>query len=313
MYKISALRLYLASVVGLILSGSQIGSVRASDADTLKQAGLIGEWAVECRLPVGVTNPHSSFYVDGNGRAHIVSDNGVNKLKSEITEARAIATGRIGYKIATQGITYEVVLEKHEERYRGLSSIGNDGKTYVRNGLLLNLNWGMPWFEKCPPNISEDTQLKAKMADAWAACSRSSDTNRSISGCTELLAIQPKNPIGYYYRGSTFSKSNQPELALADYAKVIEFDPLFAPAYNNRASILSRQGRFGEAFQDAERATALNPSEAAFIDTRGRIYEGLGQREKAIADYRRALSLLAPNHREAQGIKDRIVQLGGAP
>jgi tetratricopeptide (TPR) repeat protein len=313
MYKISALRLYAVPAVGLILSCSQTAPVRASGADTLKQAGLIGEWAVECKLPVGVTNPHASFYIDENGRAFVVSGNDVNKLKGEVTEARAIATDRIGYKLAAQGITYEIVLEKRGERYRGLSSIGSDGKTYVRYGFMLNFNWGMQWLEKCPPNVSEDTQLKATMADAWAACRQSLDSERSISGCTKLLAIQPKNPFAHYYRGLTFSKSNQPEPALADYSKAIEFDPLFALAYNSRALILSRQGRFEEAFTDAERATALNLSEAAFIDTRARIYEGLDQREKAIADYRHALSLLPPNHREAQGIKDRIVQLGAAP
>src|SRR5262249_30087234 len=141
-YKISALRLYRALAVCLILSCSQIGSVRASDADTLRQVGLIGEWAVECRLPVGVTNPHASFSIDENGRTFAVSDNGVNKSQSEITDARAIATDRIGYKQATKGIIYEIVLEKRGERYRSLRSVGSDGKTYVRNGFMLNFNWG---------------------------------------------------------------------------------------------------------------------------------------------------------------------------
>jgi len=58
----------------------------------------------------------------------------------------------------------------------------------------------------------------------------------AIDILTAAIAIHPQNAINYNNRGLFYFKSGQHPLALADYTKALQLDPLLSEAYNNRAN-----------------------------------------------------------------------------
>jgi tetratricopeptide (TPR) repeat protein len=80
---------------------------------------------------------------------------------------------------------------------------------------------------------------------------------------------------------------------IADFTKVIEFNPKDAPAYNNRGLAYAKgKKQYKKAFADFNKAIGLDPDFAEAYDNRGIAYRVMdNDREKACADWRRACEL----------------------
>src|SRR5262249_55252011 len=68
--------------------------------------------------------------------------------------------------------------------------------------------------------------------------------------------------------------------AVAEYRKAIDADPHFAPAYNNLADELARQGKLEEAEQEYRLSLAQRPSPAVYIALAG-VLRKLGRTDEA--------------------------------
>jgi tetratricopeptide (TPR) repeat protein len=86
-----------------------------------------------------------------------------------------------------------------------------------------------------------------------------------------------------------------------------------SPAELNRQAVQAMlQGRLHDAKDLYTRAARLAPNDAAAQRGLGLVHERLGNRDAAIQAYRRAL-VLAPQGREAESMRARLIKLGAAP
>ena len=96
---------------------------------------------------------------------------------------------------------------------------------------------------------------------------------------------------------------------MADYNKALKIDPKCQYAYNGRAWLRYKAGKYSEALADAQRAIHLLPENPGNWDMRGHILEALGRRDQAIADFRHAL-VFSP---DVPSPKAALKRLGASP
>lgn len=85
------------------------------------------------------------------------------------------------------------------------------------------------------------------------------------------------------------------DMAIAEYTKVLEFDPDLYLVYLNRGRLFWRKGEQERAKEDFSRAIKLEPNVAITYICRGDIYFDQGDIGSAREDYRKALELAPAN------------------
>jgi TolB-like protein/DNA-binding SARP family transcriptional activator/Tfp pilus assembly protein PilF len=78
---------------------------------------------------------------------------------------------------------------------------------------------------------------------------------------TKVLNANPRSHMGIYYRGLLHKLRGEPQDALAQFTKVLEMNPSFAPAYANVGHVMSRAGRPDEALEHVRYAIRLSPKD----------------------------------------------------
>jgi len=68
-----------------------------------------------------------------------------------------------------------------------------------------------------------------------------------IAALTEILALDPANSFARYGLGMEHLSQQRPDAALAEFAKVIEHNQDYVPAYQMSAQTLARMNRTEEA------------------------------------------------------------------
>jgi tetratricopeptide (TPR) repeat protein len=76
---------------------------------------------------------------------------------------------------------------------------------------------------------------------------------------------------------------------LTHWDKVIQWNPDYAEAYDNRGLAYFSQGDFERAIADYDKAIQLKPDFAVAYGHRGTAYQQQGQRDRAMDDFRKAL------------------------
>ena len=121
----------------------------------------------------------------------------------------------------------------------------------------------------------------------------SSDNDRRIAGCTEL--IERSGVAGqllgsaYAMRALAYSLKGLYDTAIADYDEAIRLVPDFAVALNNRAWAYFKSGRPEAGLPDVERSLELQPTSPHAYDTRAHIRQATGNPSGAISDYDAAM------------------------
>lgn len=129
-----------------------------------------------------------------------------------------------------------------------------------------------------------------------------SDPDRSIAGCTAIIANQEQTKanwaLAYYNRGLSYRRKGDIDRAIADYSKAITLNPRDADFYTNRGIAYSIKGNVDRAIADYGKAIALKPDYADAFYNRGNAYSIKGKVDRAIADYGKAIAL-KPDHAAA--------------
>jgi len=68
-----------------------------------------------------------------------------------------------------------------------------------------------------------------------------------IAALTEILELDPTNAFARYGLAMEHLSQNQPDAALAEFARTIEHNPDYVPAYQMSAQTLARANRSEEA------------------------------------------------------------------
>jgi len=160
--------------------------------------------------------------------------------------------------------------------------------------------------------------LALSATGAWgdmdADCKQSSDPDRRIRGCTQIIERGKRErreyrAIAYNNRGLAYQEKGEVDRAVADFTTAIKFSPNDARVYSNRGSAYATKGELDRAIANLSKAIALNPKYADAYNSRGVAYAKKDDREQAIADYRTALEIDPSN----QLSKDNLKVLGVTP
>jgi len=119
--------------------------------------------------------------------------------------------------------------------------------------------------------------------------------NKNYEEClTFLNGVIEKEPNfteAYNNRGNVYSELNQLETAIKDYNKAIELNPNNAGAYYNRGNAHRNLNQYANAIGDYSKAIENNPKFAVAYGNRGVTYVWLNRYEKAFKDYEKAIEL----------------------
>ncbi len=150
--------------------------------------------------------------------------------------------------------------------------------------------------------------------DMDADCKQSSDPDRRIRGCTQIIErgkreTREYRAIAYNNRGLAYQEKGEVDRAIANFTTAIKFSPNDARVYSNRGSAYATKGELDRAIANLSKAIALNPKYADAYNSRGVANAKKGDKEQAIADFRKALKI-NPSDQDA---KDNLKRLGVTP
>lgn len=91
--------------------------------------------------------------------------------------------------------------------------------------------------------------------------------------------------------GVAYSKLDDLEMAIKQFQRVIEIDPLHASGYNNLGSMYAKQGRYADAFKVLLRAQELDPLHAGSYHNMGSAYALQGQWKEALEHYQESIAV----------------------
>ncbi len=152
-------------------------------------------------------------------------------------------------------------------------------------------------LKRNPDNVSALIGLGAYHAAA-AADFLVAEPERHLVQAEEALnkaiALQPDRSLAYYFLGVAYKARGRPQAALASFAKSLELNPSFAPAYANSGHVLYRNGGLSQALEHVRYAIRLSPKDPNL--GRWSLYAGqieleLGHDEAAMEWLRRSIEL----------------------
>ncbi len=94
--------------------------------------------------------------------------------------------------------------------------------------------------------------------------------------------------ITYFKKAQYFDNENEFEKALENYAKAIDVDPSYTPAYLARGKLYYRHNRFDKALSDFNKVISLNPNHAVAYLEKGNVFVKTRKLDEALDSYRNA-------------------------
>ena len=117
-------------------------------------------------------------------------------------------------------------------------------------------------------NVTEPERLLISSAQAG------NDDNAALARerLEQLVALLPEGKRARASLGNFHFGQQEWSLAEAEYRRVIEIDPSFAPVYNQLGYLLSNLGRYPEAIEALRKYSELKPEDPNPHDSMGEIY-----------------------------------------
>jgi len=121
---------------------------------------------------------------------------------------------------------------------------------------------------------------------------RKSSLRHAIEFATRAVDINEAMPVAYFVRGISYWELREPEKALIEVERAIEYDPNHAGAHVLDAMLLYYNGRPEEGLAKIEKAIRLNPHHPYNYKFHlGQAYFVLGRYVEAISTFRAAMSI----------------------
>ena len=115
--------------------------------------------------------------------------------------------------------------------------------------------------------------------------------DQAIQAYSGIINRNPNFDGAHNNRGNAYVGIGKYDKAIADYDRAVELKPDDADAYNNRGIAYDAQGKYDKAIVDYDMAIALNPENANAYNNRGAVYADISEYVRAIADYDKAIEL----------------------
>jgi hypothetical protein len=131
----------LASVIFAQFVVSITYAFSQSPTSAIKEFGLLGIWADDCRLSPSPSNQHASFSVTSRGIIQLHNDFGPDygDMLYRIVDAKRVGRFRISLRqllTTDDQVALDMVILKSNDRIRVWSSRGAEGSEYVQDGLI---------------------------------------------------------------------------------------------------------------------------------------------------------------------------------
>jgi tetratricopeptide (TPR) repeat protein len=119
----------------------------------------------------------------------------------------------------------------------------------------------------------------------------SNQYEEAIMAYTRVLNINPRFVKAYNNRGLAWADKGNYDRAITDFNSVLEINPRYAIAYYNRGNVWNDKGNLDRAIADYNKALEIDPCDAEAYNNRGNAWSRKGNYDRAIADYTRALDI----------------------
>jgi tetratricopeptide (TPR) repeat protein len=113
---------------------------------------------------------------------------------------------------------------------------------------------------------------------------RNRTRREAIDNLTRAVEIYPKYADGYQRRGFIYYQLGLANLAESDYKIALELNPTHPIVYNNYGTLCFNQNRFKEAMDHFKHAVDYNPKYAHALNNVASVYGVYGQNEMQMAD-----------------------------
>jgi hypothetical protein len=143
----------LVILIQVILSTG--AAIAQSPTGAIKEFGLVGIWADDCKADPSAANQYASFSVTSRGVVELRNDFGpdYDNMLYRIVDAKRIGQFRISLRqllTTDDRIALDIVMLKAKDKLRVWSSRGADGREYVRDGLIPAANnFETRWMQRC--------------------------------------------------------------------------------------------------------------------------------------------------------------------
>jgi len=107
----------------------------------------------------------------------------------------------------------------------------------------------------------------------------------------QALTLNPKSPLAYINRGTTYAEQKRFNEAINDYNTAIQIDKSAVQAYANRGVVYTKQARYAEALKDFERAIEAGLLNSFVLRNKSETLNELGRYEEALETYDKILRL----------------------
>ena len=187
----------------------------------------------------------------------------LTKLASEglPTEARfqaRLTAGKVAFK-ATHPDTLALFAETYARpTFNPASRLSLDYYLWIINHALeLGAEHATEMLLWLKAAIMINPNIFPAYGDAAIICQVKRDFAQAIQLYTRMLEISPNLARVYEARGKCYQESSLMDLALADYSKVLEFEPLNTPVRTTIIVLLGSLGKYEEANKEADAALEL--------------------------------------------------------
>jgi tetratricopeptide (TPR) repeat protein len=107
----------------------------------------------------------------------------------------------------------------------------------------------------------------------------------------QVVALLPDGKRAHTFLGNFLFGQQQWDAAEAEYRRVIEIDPSYAPVYNQLGYLLTNLERYSEAIEALQKYSELKPEDPNPHDSMGEIYLWSGDHENSVKEFSRSLEL----------------------
>jgi hypothetical protein len=136
-----------------------------SQTSAIKEFGLLGIWADDCRLGPSPANQYASFSVFARDIIQLHNDFGPDygDMLYRIVDAKRIGRFRMSLRqllMTDDQVALDIVMLKSHDRIRVWSSRGADGTEYVQGGRIPAANYRETgWMERCDTRFASNLIL----------------------------------------------------------------------------------------------------------------------------------------------------------
>jgi tetratricopeptide (TPR) repeat protein len=143
--------------------------------------------------------------------------------------------------------------------------------------------------------IDQDKTVEVAYNNRGVVFFKENRNDLAIKDFTKGIQLNPVNWNAYYNRGNAFANESKNAEAVSDFTSAIRLKPDYFEAYFNRGNAFANESKNDEAVSDFTRAINLKPDYIEAYNNRGIVFTDEKRNDGAIKDFTKVIQLNAGN------------------